>query len=106
MLGLAQFSLKFEVDITTSKAILETIKGRAIAQWGEKKWLAALAQEYVKIVQTQGDAEATYENRRRQIYRVFEAYSCTLDTAIALTAAVGCRFQMTCTNVHIEVIDL
>ncbi|WP_143780201.1 hypothetical protein [Leptolyngbya sp. 'hensonii'] len=61
-----------------------------------------LAREYVRLTQELGDTEATYESRRRQIYRVFEVHSCNLDTAIVLAAAVGCRFQMACTEVTIE----
>jgi hypothetical protein len=92
------------VELTTSSAILERIKSRAIAQFGEDKWIAGLVREYVKLAQANGDEKATTINRRPQIERAFKVGSCTLDTAIALAAAVGCRFQMTCTS--IEVIDL
>lgn len=69
---------------------------------GEKKWLVKLVDEYGKIAQAQGDTKATAINRRSQIKRTFKVGSCTLDTAIALAAAVGCRFQLTCTTIEIE----
>lgn len=83
-------------------SILERIKQRAIAKWSEEKWLANLVREYVKIAQAQGDDKATPINRRPQIERAFKVGSCTLDTAINLAAAVGCRFQMACTTVEVE----
>jgi hypothetical protein len=86
----------------TAAAILERIKQRSIARWGEEKWLANLVREYVKIAQAQGDDKATPINRRPQIERAFKVGSCTLDTAITLAAAVGCRFQMACTSIEIE----
>lgn len=87
---------------STAQDILERIKTRAIARWGEKKWIARLVEEYVKLAIAQGDEKATPINRRPQIERVFKVGSCTLDTAIVLAAAVGCRFQMTCVEVTIE----
>ena len=84
------------------QAILNRIKQRAIAQWGEDKWVVNLVREYVKLATAQGDEKATVINRRPQIQRTFEVGSCTLDTAILLAAAVGCRFQMSCTTVEIE----
>lgn len=102
MLRLALLSCSAAMDITTSKTILEAIQNRAVQRWGEANWRAELARATVKVLRECGDTEATYETRRRQIYRVFEAYSCTLETAIALVAAVGCRFQMTCTKIEIE----
>lgn len=83
------------VDIVSSKAILEAIKTRAIAKWGEKRWLGNLVREYVQLAQAD-DPNATYETRRSQIYRVFKIWSCNLDTAIILAAAVECRLQMEC----------
>ncbi|HEY9877921.1 MAG TPA: hypothetical protein V6D29_05660 [Leptolyngbyaceae cyanobacterium] len=94
------------VDLPSGKDILEAVRRRAIEQWGEDKWKANLVREYVKIVKARGltdkDQNATAVNRRPQIDRAFEQGSCTLDTAIALAAAVGCRFQMACTEVRIE----
>ncbi|UBF27461.1 hypothetical protein K9N68_05815 [Kovacikia minuta CCNUW1] len=86
-----------ELELTTAKAILERIRERAIARWGEEKWLLELVREYCKIM-----GEGTVRTRKSQIERVFEVGSCTVDTAIALAAAVGCRFQMAC----MEIIDL
>lgn len=88
--------------LVTAATILERIKQRAIGRWGEEKWLANLVREYVKIAQSQGDDKATAINRRPQIERAFKVGSCTLDTAITLAAAVGCRFQMACTTVEVE----
>jgi hypothetical protein len=79
--------------------ILERIKSRAIARWGEERWLLELVREYCKIID---DEAATVRNRKPQIQRAFEVGSCTLDTAIALAAAVGCQFQMACNTVEIE----
>jgi hypothetical protein len=101
-LKLARINWAEAVDIPTSKTVLEAIERRAVGKWGEKKWRAELARETVKVLQSQGDADATYETRRSQLYRVFETYSCTLDTAIALAAAVGCRFQMACVQIEVE----
>lgn len=86
----------------TGKDVLERIKQRAINRWGQEKWLANLVREYVKLAILQGDEKATPINRRPQIQRTFEVGSCTLDTAILLAAAVGCRFQMACTTIEID----
>jgi len=102
MLGLALLNKTAAMDITTSKAILEAVQRRAVQRWGEANWRAELARATVEILRQTTDPEATYENRRRQLYRVFEVWSCTLETAIALVAAVGCRFQMACTEIKIE----
>lgn len=83
--------------------VLECIKIRAIDRWGEKKWLVELVREYVKITNAQGDEKATTINRRPQIERAFKVGSCTLDTAIVLAAAVGCKFQLHCTTIRVEV---
>jgi len=88
--------------LTTAATILGHIKQRAIVLWGEEKWLVNLVREYAKVAQAQGDQRATPNNRRAQIHRTFEVGSCTLDTAILLAAAVGCRFQMSCTTVEIK----
>lgn len=90
------------LPLTSGNVILERIKSRAIAQWGQEKWIANLVNEYVKIAQANGDDKATAVNRRPQLERAFKVGSCTLDTAIMLAAAVGCRFQMACIDVKIE----
>lgn len=89
------------LETTTCKAILERIKARAIAKFGEK-WLLNLVREYVEIAQQNGDGKATVINRRNQIERAFNVGSCTADTLIQLAAAVGCRFQMICTVEEVE----
>lgn len=89
------------VEISAGKDILEAIQRRAIAHWGEK-WIAELVKAYVKIAIANGDEGATVVKRRPQIERTFKTGSCTLDTAIVLAAAVGCRFQMACTSVEVE----
>lgn len=84
------------------QVILSRIRQRAIDQWGEEKWLVNLVKEYVKLATAQGDEKATVTGRRPQIQRTFEVGSCTLDTAILLAAAVGCRFQLSCTTIEVE----
>lgn len=91
-----------EKSLITASLILERIKTRAISKWGEEKWIVGLVRAYVEIANANGDDKATTINRRPQIERAFKAGSCTLDTAIALAAAVGCRFQMSCTTVEVE----
>lgn len=90
------------VEITaTSRVILDRIKERAIAKWGNK-WMAKLAREYAAIAKSRGDEKATAVTRRAQLERAFESGSCTLETAIMLAAAVDCRFQMACYEIAIE----
>lgn len=86
----------------SAAVILERIKQRAIDRWGEEKWQINLVRQYAKLAQAQGDDKATPNTRRGQIIRAFEVGSCTLDTAILLAAAVGCRFQMACTTIEVE----
>jgi len=87
------------VEATTSRIILDRIKDRAIAKWGDK-WVANLAREYASIAKERGDEKATTVNRRPQLERAFESGSCTLETAIVLAAATGCKFQMACLEVE------
>lgn len=89
------------VEPGTPTAVLNTIKARAIARWGEADWLLEIVREYVRLAQQQGDGKATVNNRKSQIQRAFEVNSCRLDTAMLLAAAVGCQFQMVCTEVQI-----
>jgi hypothetical protein len=89
------------VETTKGTDILEAITRRASDRWGEK-WIAELVKAYVKVAIANGDEKATTINRRPQIERALKAGSCTLDTAIWLAAAVGCRFQMSCTSVEVE----
>lgn len=94
-------SLAADLETTTCKAILERIKARAVAKYGDK-WIAGLAREYSRIANENGDMKATPINRRPQIERAFEVGSCTTDTLIMLAASVGCRFQMICTVEEVE----
>ena len=92
------------LDIATGKDILQVIQQRAEKQWGDR-WKANLVREYVEIVKARGfesDLNATPVNRRSQIDRAFNTGRCNMDTAIALATAVGCRFQMACTEVVVE----
>ncbi|MBD3887510.1 hypothetical protein IFO70_38845 [Phormidium tenue FACHB-886] len=73
----------------------------AIDRWG-KRWIAEFVKAYVKMAIANGDEKATMVNRRPQIEQALESGSCTLSTAIWLAATVGCRFQMSCTNVKVE----
>jgi hypothetical protein len=98
-------SLASELELTTCKTILERIKARAIARFGEK-WMAGLVKEYVDLAILQGDEKATVVSRRSQLERVFERGSCNADKLIMLAAAVGCRFQMVCTQTIEEIEDL
>lgn len=77
----------------TSRVILNKIKERAIAKWGDK-WMAKLATEYATIARSRGDEKATAVTRRAQLERAFDTGGCNLETAIMLTEAIGCRFQM------------
>ncbi len=88
--------------LISAAVILERIKQRAIDRWGDEKWQMHLVREYARLAQAQGDDKATPNARRGQIVRAFEVGSCTLDTAILLAAAVGCRFQMACTTIEVE----
>jgi hypothetical protein len=87
----------------TAAMILERIRQRAVERWGEEKWQVNLVREYARIAYAQGDENATPNNRRTQVIRVFESKKCTLDTAVLLAAAVGCRFQMICTTIEVEI---
>ncbi|MGG6241560.1 hypothetical protein ACQ4N7_23285 [Nodosilinea sp. AN01ver1] len=87
----------------SSAAVLNAIKARAIQTWGEENWSKEIIKAYVEIEQQQGvDAKkASYVNRRTQILRAFETGSCRLDTAMLLADAVGCQFQLVCTEVTV-----
>jgi hypothetical protein len=89
------------VEIAAGKDILDAIQRRAVERW-EKRWMAELVKTYVKIAIANGDETATPVNRRPQLERAFKSGTCTLDTAILLAAAVGCKFQLHCTKVEVE----
>jgi len=81
------------------KTALAFIQTRAIAQWGEDRWMGNLVKEAVQIIQADGDETATVDSRRSQIYRIFKEYTCNGETLFVLTEAVGCKIQMACTEV-------
>jgi hypothetical protein len=88
-----------------TQRLLEAIKRRAVAKWGDRKWELELIRAYCNLYQTRGkpgDEKATIDNRRSQIRRIFETWSCTLETAIALAACVGCKVQLSCFQVEVE----
>ena len=79
---------------------MESLKARAIARWGDD-WLLEIVREYVRLANSKGDTKATVNNRKSQMQRAFEVGSCRLETAMLLAEAVGCRFQMVCTEVQV-----
>ena len=79
---------------------MESIKARAIARWGDD-WLLEIVREYVRLANSKGDTKATVNNRKSQMQRACEVGSCRLETAMLLAEAVGCRFQMVCTEVQV-----
>lgn len=90
----------YAVEPGSPSAVLESIKARAIARWGDD-WLLEIVREYVRLANSQGDTKATVNNRKSQMQRAFEVGSCRLETAMLLAEAVGCRFQMVCTEVQV-----
>lgn len=78
---------------------LEIIAERAQANWGER-WLAALCKKYVEVLQKQGE-EATYESRKRTVYRAFEEKTCSTKTLFDLVEAAGCKLMLVCTEVRV-----
>ena len=90
----------YVVEHGSPSAVLEAIKTRAIARWGDD-WLLEIVREYVRLANAQGDTKATVNNRKSQTQRAFEVGSCRLDTAMLLAEAVGCQFQMVCTEVQV-----
>jgi hypothetical protein len=90
----------YVVEPGSPSAVLESIKARAIARWGDD-WLLEIVREYVRLANSQGDTKATVNNRKSQMQRAFEVGSCRLETAMLLAEAVGCRFQMVCTEVQV-----
>lgn len=90
----------YVVEPKSPSAVLEAIKTRAIARWGDD-WLLEIVREYVRLANAQGDTKATVNNRKSQTQRAFEVGSCRLDTAMLLAEAVGCQFQMVCTEVQV-----
>ncbi len=90
----------YAVEPGSPSAVLESIKARAIARWGDD-WLLEIVREYVRLANSKGDTKATVNNRKSQMQRAFEVGSCRLETAMLLAEAVGCRFQMVCTEVQV-----
>ena len=90
----------YVVEPGSPSAVLESIKARAIARWGDD-WLLEIVREYVRLANSKGDTKATVNNRKSQMQRAFEVGRCRLETAMLLAEAVGCRFQMVCTEVQV-----
>ena len=90
----------YVVEPGSPSAVLDSIKARAIARWGDD-WLLEIVREYVRLANSKGDTKATVNNRKSQMQRAFEVGSCRLETAMLLAEAVGCRFQMVCTEVQV-----
>jgi hypothetical protein len=97
VLDLLYSSSNLSQTMISSSDILARIKSRAIELWGDK-WIANISKEYANLAAAAGDTKANPVSRRRQLERAFTEGSCTLNTAILLAAAVGCRFQMSCTE--------
>jgi hypothetical protein len=88
------------VESKSPSTVLEVIKARAIARWGDD-WLLEIVREYVRLANSQGDAKATVNSRKSQLQRAFEVGSCRLETAMLLAEAIGCQFQLVCTEVQV-----
>jgi hypothetical protein len=87
-----------------ARRLLKKVKERAILRWGERKWELELIRAYCQLYRQKGDENVTIDRRRTQIRRVFSAYSCTLETAIALATCVGCKVQLQCIEISTEVL--
>jgi hypothetical protein len=98
-LELTQFWDATTMAVITAKDCLLLIQERAIKKWGEEKWLGELTRTYAELAKAEGDADASYVNRRSQIRRTFGVWGCNADTLLLLMACVGCRVQMVCEEV-------
>lgn len=87
----------------TKSKILKAVQAEAVRQWGEDKWVLNLTKAYCKILQANGDTEATVVNRRRSVERALTEETCNLENLIALAHCVGCRVQLACTREEILV---
>jgi hypothetical protein len=83
--------------------LIQAIHTEALRRWGEEKWVVNLTKEYCKVLQANGDEEATVVNRRRSVERALTEETCNLENLIALAHCVGCRIQLICVREEILV---
>ncbi|MFO0448778.1 MAG: hypothetical protein ACK52I_08970 [Pseudomonadota bacterium] len=75
-----------------TKSQLEAVKSRAIAIWGEKKWLSQLVIEYEKATNSKPRTRST------MVRRWFEpdGNAPTLESFNGLLLAIGCKMSIEC----------
>lgn len=74
--------------MNNTATILDQIKAKAIALWGDK-WMTELTKMYVVIAKANGDDTATPVKRRPQIQRAFQNNGCHSETLLILIQAAG-----------------
>jgi hypothetical protein len=87
----------------TKSRLIQAVRTEAVRRWGEDRWVLNLTKEYLKVLHTNGDTEATVTNRRRSVERALTEETCNLENLIGLAYCVGCRIQMTCVREEVLV---
>ncbi len=93
MIELVLFMAIATAKVSDESEFLAFIGEQAQAIWGSN-WRADLTRAYVQILQDEGDSSATYESRRRHVYRIFERAECSLNDALRLVRATRSQVQL------------
>ena len=87
------------MEDSPSKRLIELIKEKAIAKWGEKEWFTKLLYAYVEEESRRTGKPLKAVQRRTQLTRLFaEEGKMTIETASILLAGVDGEMTITFTN--------
>jgi hypothetical protein len=80
-------ALTLTKPVMTDTAIIEAIKAKAIALWGDR-WLTEITRKWNELYHPDGDTTEAYRNKRPQLGRTFDAGTATLATVVKLAQCV------------------
>jgi hypothetical protein len=78
----------------TETEILDAIKAKAIALWGDDRWLADLTRKYNELFHEDGDTTAAFRRKRPHLGRLFDGGNPGLDTVLKLAQCVELKVTM------------
>jgi hypothetical protein len=78
----------------TETEILDAIQAKAIALWGDDRWLTDLTRKYNELHHEDGDTVEAYRRKRPTLGRLFDGGNPGLETVIKLAQCVELKVSI------------
>ena len=77
-----------------TEEILNAVKAKAIALWGEERWLVDLTRRCNELFEESGDSIQAFRLRRAHIGRIFKNQNCTIPWLYKLVTSVNAKIHI------------